>query len=451
MDLDPENVNYANISRIRYTDVNAHLSPYKICAAWWGFKHHENVALEFGVGSSKGSDDLYSFSAINDSKYHCVTSQQLPINKHLYVSIRASCSGGVTISSSDGVIIFNKVSVLKDLKVKGGPACTEFKPLCQRNGTVTEGNGRLSVGRNYMLEIVSTNNSDILGNFRQLDVHIKQINTDGNQTQISFQPIAEDIVLQNLFNTSQGYMYSTALYDCHENPSAILEGESLTAHWNRHSQEFEYEAAVIQHVCLNSSDFACTKYLTPFVSTVDNTVNFSSIHAKSREIYYVGVRSCLNSRCLDTVLSTGIVFEPKLTELTIPEATAVTVDPNCVNITIAFDLLKDINISFYQWSLAMKIGNSKSMSTIGQWRSILKHKSDGLTSKVSFLDIVNAEINILILTFPYASSDYESKLFRSRPRFKQESSQLWFGFMLEFTPLINTLLLANNALEYSFR
>ena len=385
MDLDPENVNDANISGIRYTDVNVHLLPYKICAAWWGFKHHENVTLEFGVGSSKGTDDLYSFSAINDSKYHCVTSQQLPINKQLYVSIRASCSGGVTISSSDGVIIFNKASVLKDLKVKGGLACTEFKPLCQRNGTVTEGNGRLSVGRNYMLEIVSTNNSDILGNFQQLDVHIKQINIDGNQTQISFQPIAEDIVLQSLFNTSQGYMYSTALFDCHENPSAILEGETLTAHWNRYSQELAYEAAVIQHVCSNSSDLACTKYLTPFESTVDNAVNFSLMHVKPGEIYYIGVRPCLNTRCLDTVLSTGIGVEPKHIELTILEATALTVDPNCVNITVAFDLLRDINISFYQWSLAMKIGNAQSMSTIGQWRMILLDGSDGLTSKVSRL------------------------------------------------------------------
>ena len=386
IDLDPENFNNANISGIRYTDVNAHLSPNDVCAAWTGFKHHENVTLEFGVGSSQGTDDLYSFSAINDSNYHCVTSQQLPINKQLYVSIRASCTGGTTISSSDGVIIFNKDSVLNDLGVKTGPVCTDSKPLFQScNGTVTNTNDRISVGGRYMLEVVGANISNILYTFRKLDVHTIQINTNGNQTQISFQPDVEGIFLQSLFNTSEGDTYCFALYDCDENQSAIPEGEPLTAHWNIYSQEFEYEAAVIQHVCSNSSDVACTKYLTPFVFTVKNAVNFSSIHVKPGEICYIGVRPCLNSRCLGTVMSTGLIVEPKVAELTILEATALSIQPNCVNITVAFDLLKDINVSFYQWSLAMKIGNSKSMSTIGQWRKILHYGSDGLTSKVSRL------------------------------------------------------------------
>ena len=387
MDLDPADIHNANTSRMRYTDIHEHLSPNEVCASWTGFKHHENVTLEFGVGSSMGTGDLYSFSVITDSEYHCVTSGKLPNDKQLFVSIRASSTGGTTISSSDGVIIFNKDSVLKDLRVKAGPACMELTPLFQSNGTITERNYRLSVGGNYMLEVFGTNISDILNNFRKLDVHIKQVNTDGNQTHISFQPVVEGIILQSLFNTSQGDIYYIALYDCDENLSAILEGEPLTAHWNRYSQEFEYEAAVIQYVCSNFSDLACTKYLTPFESTVVNTVNFSSIHIKPGETYFVGVRPCLNSRCLDTLLSTGIRVEPKLTELelTISEATTLTVDPNCVNITIAFDLLKDINISFYQWSLAMKIGNSKSMSTIGQWRKILPDGSDGFISKVSRL------------------------------------------------------------------
>ena len=385
IDLDPANVLDANTSLTRLTDVNAHLSQNTVCAAWIGFKHHENVTLEFGVGTTMGSDDIYPYAAINNSEYHCVTSHTFPVDVQLFVSIRASCSGGRTISSSDGVTIYNKHSILNNLKVKVGSACIESKPMFQINGTVTGRNVGLSVGGNYLLILVGKNVSDTVNFFRKLDVYIKQIKSDENQTQITFQPRVEDIFLHCLFNASQDETYFAELHNCEEHLSAMVEGESLTAYWNRHSQDFTYEAAVIQLVCSNSSDDACIKYLTPFVSTSDNAVNFSSMHIQPGEIYYVGVRPCLNSRCLNTVLSTEIHVEPKRMELKIAEANALAMDKNCLNVTIKVDHIKGINISFYQWSLATKIGNSKSISSIGQWSQILVDESKGLTSKVNLI------------------------------------------------------------------
>ena len=370
MDLDPANILDPNTSIIRLTDVNAHLSQNTVCAAWSGFKHHENVTLEFGVGTTMGSDDIYLYTTINNSEYHCVTSHKLPVDVQLFVSIRASCSGGRTISSSDGVTIYNKHSILNDLKVKVGSACIESKPMFQINGTFTGRNVRLSVGGNYLLILLGKNVSDTEEKFQKLDVYIKHIKNDENKMQITFQPRVEDIFLHSLFNASQDETYFAELHNCEEHLSAMVEGDPLTAYWNMHSQEITYEAAVIQLVCSNSSGDACIKYMTPFVSVSDNAVDFSSMHIRPGEIYYVGVRPCLNSHCLDTVQSTGIYVEPKRMELNIVEADALTTDKNCLNVTIKVDHITGINISFYQWSLAAKIGNSISISSIGQWRQI---------------------------------------------------------------------------------
>ena len=385
MDLDPANVLDANTSRNRLTDVNTHLSQNSVCAAWNGFKHHENVSLEFGVGTTKGSDDIYPYAPIKNSEYHCITSNKLPVDERLFVTIRASCSGGRTMSSSDGVKLYNKDSILNNLKIKIGSQCTESKPMFRTNGTVTERYSQLSVGGTYMLSLIGRNVSDIVENFRKFDVYIEHIHINGNQTQITFQPLREDIYLKSLLNSSQGENYVAELYYCDEHLSAVVEGESLIAHWNKLSPEFTYEAAMIQFVCSNSSDDACIKYLTPFVSYSDNAVNFSSMHVQPGEIYYVGVRPCLNYRCLDTVLSTGINVESKHMELNIAEANAFAIDQNCLNVTINVDHIQitGINISFYQWSLATKIGHSKSISSIGQWRQILIDKSNEFTSKVN--------------------------------------------------------------------
>ena len=389
-DLDLEAIINANITRDRPIEVNSHLSENTVCAAWSGFKHHENLILEIGVGTAKGFDDIYMFSTINNSDYHCITSDKLPFDSKMFVSVRASCSGGSIISSSDGVIIYNRHIILRSFKVMDGPACTESKPVLITNRTITESDImrlRLIVGQTYMLRLNGKNLSNIVSYFHQNDLHVKNINIVDYQTQLVFQPLIEDIFLHSLSNTSLGDIYLVELYNCEEDISAVVKGSSLIAHWKRHSEDFTYEAAAIQLICTNSSKDTCIKYLTPFISVTDNEVNISSVHLQEGDTYFVGVRPCLNSQCLDTVLSTGVNIEPEGIELCINEANAFTEDgnSNCLNVTVMFDLISVVNISFYQWSLSTNIGNSNTMSLIGQWKSILSDESEGSATKVSVI------------------------------------------------------------------
>ena len=392
IDLDPENIFDMNNTRDRLIDVSSHLSQNTVCAAWSGFKHNENLILEIGVGTKKGSDDIYIYSAINDSEYHCITSDKLPIDSMMFVSVRASCSGGRTISSSDGVTIYNRASILTSFRVMDGPACTESKRvLLLTNGHNTENDLmrlRLIVGQTYMLRLVGQNLSNIVANLHQNDFRVKHINIVDNQAQIAFQPLIEDIVLYSLTNTSHDDIYLAELYNCEQNISAIVKGGSLKAHWKSHSQDFTYELAAIQLVCSNVSNDACIKYLAPFISVSGNEVDILSVQLQQGHTYFVGVRPCLNSRCLDIVLSTGVNVEPEGIELDITEANAFTQDGNCSNVTVMFDLISIANISFYQWSLATKIGNSNTVSLIGQWKSILVDESEGFTTKVNFIIII---------------------------------------------------------------
>ena len=387
LDLDPENIIDANSTRDRLMDVNSHLSQNTVCTAWSGFQHHENLILEIGVGTEKGSDDIYTYTSINGSEYHCITSDKLPVDSKLFVSVQATCTGGNTISSSDGVVIYSRDSILKRFSVMDGPACTEFKPMLQTNGTAKESDltrPRILVGRTYMLRLVGKNPSDIATNFPVKDILVKHISIDDNHTDITFQPLIEDLFKHRHFNNSNDDIDLAELYDCEEDISAIVEDGSLRAHWQRHSQDFTYEAAAIQLVCQNSSDDACIKYLTPFISVSGHEVSFSSVHLQPGDTYFVGVRPCLNSRCINTFFSTGVYVEPKLIQLEITAASAFKEDGNCLNVTVLFDLISVANISFYQWSLATNVGNSKIISLIGQWKSLLADKSEGPTMMVSY-------------------------------------------------------------------
>ena len=97
----------------------------KMCIAWSGFYHAEDLSLEVGIGSSPNRDDVIKFSAVGNKSSVCVNASSLPAYIKLCSVVKASSSGGVCVFSSDGCRIVPVHDADNVIKVFNGKGCMD--------------------------------------------------------------------------------------------------------------------------------------------------------------------------------------------------------------------------------------------------------------------------------------------------------------------------------------
>lgn len=344
IDLDPVTYNDTNRFDDKTADVDAHLSTNRVCAMWNEFTHHEDVQLAFGIGTSEGLDDIYSFKDIETTNKHCLTSPEIPDDVIIFVSIRATCSAGSTVSSSDGVVIYNTTRLLEQLEVFDGPECIISQHLIsERNYTPGETMTfipRLAAGHVYTLRLLGENifESDI--DVERLDVYVIDITNNLGYIDIKFQPYSD---IQELLLPSPtiaiSSIWSGQVYDCQDELSVQLSTTSLVARWKNLSDHFTYEAAAIRFDCNDSWDDTCFDYLSSFKTVNGSAVAISGLQLLVHDVYFVGVRPCLNSKCLDPKLSSGIYIESAHHNINITKSSIALTSTDCSAVTLEWEPL----------------------------------------------------------------------------------------------------------------
>ena len=116
VDVDPGNPDDS-------TDVDFVILSHVICGSWNGFWHHMNVRYEVAIGTGPAIDDTVNFQSINSSHFACVSASAISAFSKYYFIVRASCSGGSTITSSDGFVIINENILQQNVHVYNGKPC----------------------------------------------------------------------------------------------------------------------------------------------------------------------------------------------------------------------------------------------------------------------------------------------------------------------------------------
>ena len=383
-DINPESVNDTSSLDLSTEDIDAHFSTHRLCAEWNEFSHHGDIQLAFGAGTAIGQDDVYAFTEIGTVNKYCVTSLNIPLDVKIFVSIRATSTGGVTVSSSDGVIIHNETRVLEQLNVLDGPRCitpnqslgeTVYGP--DKLMTIVPG---LREGIVYTLRLVGQNLRRPDVEIQNFNFHVERILDDSDDhTDIIFQPYSDtnELVLPPLANTDANAT-TVYVYDCVDDIPTQMNKVSLEAHWSGVSEYFTYETAAIKSVCNNNSD-ECIEFLAPYTESFGNEVIISGLSLDVFGTYHVAVRPCLNSKCLNASLSTGVSvgLNHGNDRVQITKATLVDTAKDCSDINIIWEPL--YHNSFYKWTVMAKVGMSKTHTSLIPWQLKSTESSNTLT------------------------------------------------------------------------
>ena len=379
------------ISDISKDDIDAHLSSQTLCAMWNEFTHHEDIKLEFGVGTLNGSDDVYAFTEITATNEHCVVSTAIPDDVVLYVSIRATTSGGSTISSSDGVIIYNTNRIIEQLEILDGPKCIIPNNLLGKTTDSVDGvinfSPHIADGQIYTLRFIGKDLSSADIDLQNFDAYIKHVHNDvPDHIDVVFQPYVD---MQNLnLELIMKDNATVEVYNCEDDVSLKIEKTSLKAHWKGLSADFTYEIAAAKRRCDDPSE-RCMQFISPYVLVDGDAVETSNLQLQESETYYIAIRPCLNTICLGPKFSSGVSvdYERAFDRFRITKASALLSDSDCSHLNLAWEeLLPEAHISFFKWTVVTSVGISAANSTILPWSVV--RKESGTNFKVRPLRIL---------------------------------------------------------------
>ena len=379
VDFDPMDDISDSPVRSRTIDIDAHFTDSTVCASWSGFQHHEQLTLEFGVGLSQETDDIHNYTLINNTNSYCLMSLNIPDEVKLYVILRANSTGGSTVSSSDGLTIYNASRVKHALSIVNGPECITSDQLIsvpmQISGNTISLNKSLVIGRTYTMRIANKVFFDQQLLAPSDDIYIKQIKNVSNNLELIFQPCTElpTFYLSEEVNGSETDI-NIELYDCEDDVLSMQKSSVLEAHLRGLSVHFSYESVIVRLYCSDSSNETCVSYLTPWTLGNTSSLIFHDLSIQSQKIYYIGIRLCLKLICLEQKLSTGVYIEPENVVLNITKTETYITYSNCTRVLMEWELLSTLNVSFYQWSVAATIGKAKAASTLVKWITVPTEK-----------------------------------------------------------------------------
>lgn len=393
LDLDPEDKTIYGSKHDEAKDIDAHFSNHKVCARWNGFKHYENITLEFGIGTKDTSDDIYAFTEISNTGFHCVNSLLIPQSTKFFVVLRASSSGGTTLSKSNGCLVFNKTLMLNSFKIHNGPKCFSEINVVFRKMTNSKidmksqvlFNHPLMTGKVYTVKLVGSDASISGLTVDSPSIIIHSTVVGDSHTETIFQPTVPLLELTIiLVSTKSIYLKYLELYDCQEESTEDQTSNQVQAHWSGLTKSFDYQYALVLVQCSAVVNDSCVEYITSFKQTWDDSVIISGLKLQNYVNYSIIVKPCLNEKCLPAkyshvfrIESQDIPWRTLRSEITIDES-------NCMGINIqAFSLQQSKPADVYQWSVMADSLKTASRTMLISWQTVPKEAFSGNTFQVS--------------------------------------------------------------------
>ncbi|XP_053405466.1 uncharacterized protein LOC128558962 [Mercenaria mercenaria] len=403
-------------------DINVHFTEKKLCVRWTGFRHHENVSLDIGVGTNVAKDNILAFEHVRpDRPLYCLTSEKFMYGVRYFMSVRASCSGGTTVSSSNGVLIVENKTLIRKSDIKlGHRSVSIVKHIRFLNSSFAEvcSETHLEIGSLYLMT-VETNSDELTMNSSEAIVKpdTMQLSYRDMKTYVITpyvdQPCFE-IYGINVTNTRisiiekhrQGYVTtknSLSVY-IEKNSNITL----LLPKWE-----------LLEHKCV-THDASCTQLIAKS-DIVEFYYTFQNIRLAENKTYSVGVKLCTPVSCSEIIQSDKFVFENSITIDSAVKA-GIIMDGNgkdmIVNIALT-PFVAPSGIVLYQWVLSKDAdGNHET----DQWK-IIQNKEQANMSMTEFIHLPvhsHSTLYCCVRAYSYAGN---MKIACTRPVFHSRGIQ----------------------------
>ena len=345
IDIDPS-------YKLNNKDIDVHFTTMTLCARWSGFNHHENVSLNIGVGTNSTNDNIYPFTPVSGQKsFSCLKSDKFSYNTRFFVLIRTVCSGGVTISSSNGVYIFNNNSVLNPTDIYIG----ERKETARKCVKIVNSSlnqfclvRHLTIGSLYEISVETTTPENLT--ITSDDARIIKYNRSKVFYIVPYTETPCYQILRHYQNVLCLHLRKKESYDY------VIEKHSLNVYIkeNNYLSTLTPEWILFEHTdnrrhilhMSNSLHLRNSMY-------IQDKFTFENISLTESKSYSVGVKLCTLNSCSKLVESTTFVFEKSIIPGQITAEFTDASNENEVNVYIKVTPFEaKSGIILYQWGLS---------------------------------------------------------------------------------------------------
>ena len=281
VDVDPDNPDDT-------TDVDFVSLSNSICGSWHGFWHLMDVTYEVAVGSLRGKDDAINFRVVNSSHSSCLSIAGLIPFTRYFFTVRATCSGGSTVVSSDGLVLIDKDVVRQSLHIYDGKKCSSIKSVAVQSGS----------------------NFTVPDTIVPEDIYTIRSNCSDHANLKSFEVIwlRKDVFVPS--NSNPIFYFNENLYNescvCYEDIEFIHSTTEMSAYWSLSSN-------VLNHVTsfkVGLLDSTSNGLVAPEMDVGKITdFTFTRLDMAIGHMYNVLVRPCFTYICTTTLQSDGVVLE----------------------------------------------------------------------------------------------------------------------------------------------
>ncbi|XP_052790278.1 uncharacterized protein LOC128224473 isoform X2 [Mya arenaria] len=356
-------------------DVDAHFTKEVLCASWKVFLHHENLALEVGVGLSNATDDVVNYQLISNSNSYCIHSVDIRPNIKYVFLLRSSDTGGVSVSFSDGIMVLDKDEITHSLSVRIGHDCSNqvsntYDVSLTNNSARVTIKEQLHVGQRYIFntpfKTLVTSDDGI-------------VSTEGKDTFIRPFVNRPVLVIKVEDSTMLGDVLGFQLIECPVQ-NVVLQSKRLIVSWkfvDKHlvslykNMELEYRVGVSENNLIVGQNKTLVVPFQP--STGNNFTIIEILNFLANKKYVAEVQVCSKQDCINPVQSNEFSFERLDPVLQITKA-SILLEDSCVRVRLHWSIEdKDIVMVYYQWTLARDADGRKPLLT---WKSITNDSSE---------------------------------------------------------------------------
>ena len=358
-------------------DIKVHFVANALCATWSGFYHHQDVQFEVGIGTNNKTDNVIRFSSVStDKNSHCFNSSMLLNDIQYFFLVRATCSAGSVIVSSDGVTILDKDKAAKEISSYIGSTCenaaSELLGTMQNmtsNEQVFNSTTKLDIGKAYTLEIypgvgagIDISSDDVLW--------LEDMRIEGKYFRREFRSFKDypSFVVMQKSTTSLDNATTVNILHCSQHILAHSSAQTLSAFWTINPPVSDLvdslHVSLIRNNCKETNFLVPNKHCKSEMARVsrtpaDNNVTFSHLSLIDQTYYSVEIQGCFGSVCLPSVFSIPVVVQYLLPSLSITQASIQRIEDNCVEVLLKWkpsDCLTQDNTTaaaMYQWALVL--------------------------------------------------------------------------------------------------
>ena len=373
-DIDPDEDSFENTPK----DTEIHFRINTLCVMWVGFRHHEHLDIEIGVGTDKIHDNIVRFYKTNNTGTECINSTALVTDRRYFVLVRARCSGGETLSSSNGVQISNFNKVLDSLRVKFGKNC--YYEQSTYNFILKNLNPKKTVNVELPLH-VGTTYSFIFGNkngslakqmkIQSTNAYMKTVQNTVMDTIYSFVPLVEKPTFQFVINTLENvYRLNVSVVHCSCKENFIQSVDLVSIYWSfsaEYPKAFRYEIKITSVNSTSNNSFSSSPVSSFHSSNSENRLTLSNLQFDKHKSYQAAIKVCLPDRCLGTAYSEPIKLVTGFPHGMVQEAkVALNTTNNCLDIFATWKEFNDESgMLFYTWAVSKDELASRLLS---EWR-----------------------------------------------------------------------------------